>query len=786
MSNTTAFVRDNFDSISEGCFLVMPSKKRKLDHEKPSKKKIRTKEVKITHRSESDNSNISHNGFQQLFDGNEPEDTLLYRKRSFYEAWTKIDKMMNDVLVDMNQKTYSNIRQFVDKAHDIKEGMICLPFHEIPTALVFAGINTPDHAAQFAHIASDLKQPLSETNERKRKNFVSFLQAKDCSNIKNMIKTMIERFLENTNEVVDQTEREEEDDNEDDDIIRTAQPPTATSSYQIGKTNMKESKALPYDIQLLEGWYKHHSSSDTLKPNLVVILQDFEAFEPNVLQDFFTICSEYQMSLPIVCIVGIATSTEILHQSLSKSTIGLLRIERFKLENSEVWFNRVIEKIFLDTTNTLKFGPRPYKFLLDHFYLYDFSITKVSASLKYALIHYFYGNPLSIFLPLLELDKQKMEEKLKEQFEKRMLTIDHINSIRMLPSFKAYIELLATTKPKKALSLLEDDEKLIKEVPRLLTHIKQYQIGFTLGIHLIQLLQSQFPSFSSMRKSKRMIFLEALEAKEEGGFASQSQLVKVLVSLLRKIDVNGISKLLKEMRTLFEQKKYTKINKEALSKLNEWDTRLLQLENSKGNTSKKKMEGMILSNIENEHGRHTVTAQKVQNESMEYIKKLGTEKSKLAIEIADWCNDYLGHCLQSFTQKPLYEIVYYTSARLLEKSFASQPRATVQTGLTQPRYYLNCACCKNDKADQLLTSEPDSCLLYKLYLECGRMINLYDWFIAFSSIIEKEQRAKNKPVEENEAQARFIRSVAELQFLGFIKPTQRKTDHVMRLTWSNI
>lgn len=142
--------------------------------------------------------------------------------------------------------------------------------------------------------------------------------------------------------------------------------------------------------------------------------------------------------------------------------------------------------------------------------------------------------------------------------------------------------------------------------------------------------------------------------------------------------------------------------------------------------------------------------------------------------------------MQSFTQKPLYEIVYYTSARLLEKSFASQPRATVQTGLTQPRYYLNCACCKNDKADQLLTSEPDSCLLYKLYLECGRMINLYDWFIAFSSIIEKEQRAKNKPVEENEAQARFIRSVAELQFLGFIKPTQRKTDHVMRLTWSNI
>ncbi|KAJ8314835.1 hypothetical protein KUTeg_006985 [Tegillarca granosa] len=32
-------------------------------------------------------------------------------------------------------------------------------------------------------------------------------------------------------------------------------------------------------------------------------------------------------------------------------------------------------------------------------------------------------------------------------------------------------------------------------------------------------------------------------------------------------------------------------------------------------------------------------------------------------------------------------------------------------------------------------------------------------------------------------QARFIRAVSELQFLGFVKPTKRKTDHVARLTW---
>lgn len=31
--------------------------------------------------------------------------------------------------------------------------------------------------------------------------------------------------------------------------------------------------------------------------------------------------------------------------------------------------------------------------------------------------------------------------------------------------------------------------------------------------------------------------------------------------------------------------------------------------------------------------------------------------------------------------------------------------------------------------------------------------------------------------------ARFFQAVSQLQFLGFVKPTKRKTDHVARLTW---
>lgn len=73
---------------------------------------------------------------------------------------------------------------------------------------------------------------------------------------------------------------------------------------------------------------------------------------------------------------------------------------------------------------------------------------------------------------------------------------------------------------------------------------------------------------------------------------------------------------------------------------------------------------------------------------------------------------------------------------------------------------------------------PDSSIVYKLYLECGRLINLYDWLQSFVSIVGEGSREAT-PV----LQARFIRAVTELQMAGFIKPSARKTDHVTRLSW---
>ncbi|KAI9480880.1 MAG: origin recognition complex subunit 3 N-terminus-domain-containing protein [Benjaminiella poitrasii] len=228
MANTTeAFIRDNFDSISEGCFLIMPEKKRQRKNDQPVKMKrsrLKSKNIKIAHRTEENTQQILYEGFQQLFGGEESLDAMLYRKKSFEECWRDVNEIANNILLDMNQAAIQAICDFVNKEHDIDKSLISLPFHEIPTGLVFAGINTPDHDMQFAHIAERLQEPNIANNNKK--NYVSLLQSKDCLNIKNMLKTMIERFLANTptefnsENMYEENEHDENDLEDDEDIIQ--------------------------------------------------------------------------------------------------------------------------------------------------------------------------------------------------------------------------------------------------------------------------------------------------------------------------------------------------------------------------------------------------------------------------------------------------------------------------------------------------------------------------------------------------------------------------------------
>jgi hypothetical protein len=90
------------------------------------------------------------------------------------------------------------------------------------------------------------------------------------------------------------------------------------------------------------------------------------------------------------------------------------------------------------------------------------------------------------------------------------------------------------------------------------------------------------------------------------------------------------------------------------------------------------------------------------------------------------------------------------------------------------------------KEDDLSSSLPDIAIIYKLYERCGRTINLYDFYNAFTSIVNSaasDDGGGGGAASEPELQARFLQATSELQLMGLIKANNRKVDHVSRLSF---
>lgn len=118
---------------------------------------------------------------------------------------------------------------------------------------------------------------------------------------------MIEQFMDHDDSVLSNSDNdptrkrksssmyhtEEEDGVDQTDAIDQQQQEPST--YQLGGTfvKTKPTKLPSHDLQLLAGWYletvRQYGENKKFWPKLVIVLQDFESFDPILLQDFMTI-----------------------------------------------------------------------------------------------------------------------------------------------------------------------------------------------------------------------------------------------------------------------------------------------------------------------------------------------------------------------------------------------------------------------------------------------------------------------------------------------------------------
>ena len=190
--------------------------------------------------------------------------------------------------------------------------------------------------------------------------------------------------------------------------------------------------------------------------------------------------------------------------------------------------------------------------------------------------------------------------------------------------------------------------------------------------------------------------------------------------------------------------------------------------------------------VRNDTLRTTVVAQKVQlSRHKSNISESVTAYSKLLDGFYDWFEEFFQARLVKVHHLFLREIVLYDLRGTHRAVFTAKTRFSIERALSSPHDYLNCSCCVsgNDEGNgqaTLKSTQPTTAILYQLYLESGPLINVSDLWSAFSAIVGDER------LEGNEAIALFERGLAELKYLGLIKSTRKKVDHIAKVAWQGL
>jgi origin recognition complex subunit 3 len=112
------------------------------------------------------------------------------------------------------------------------------------------------------------------------------------------------------------------------------------------------------------------------------------------------------------------------------------------------------------------------------------------------------------------------------------------------------------------------------------------------------------------------------------------------------------------------------------------------------------------------------------------------------------------------------------------KVFMPQPRESHKTAFRNPHHWLHCPCCKQPPTHTIThPTQPPTTILHQLYLDSTtHLINIHDWFKAFVEV-----RSGEGELSEEEEFAVFMACLDELVWMGYVRRTTRKTDHVEKL-----
>uniref|UniRef100_A0A667WW61 Origin recognition complex subunit 3 n=1 Tax=Myripristis murdjan TaxID=586833 RepID=A0A667WW61_9TELE len=673
-----------------------------------------------------------------FIDGCEGSGNSELRFKLCQSLWDKM-KTETEVLQDeLNRKILDRLLEFAGRPsstfqHGADDWAARMRASEIPTAALVLGVNVPDHDMTFQSLSDLLRQSVTP--------HVASVQAKECGALKHLMQRVLERLMGTVVSVDEEEEGDEEAEH---------------ASTQL------HNKRVHCSLGTLCDWYKSktkrsnngtpnkkrssHVRDEQPQPPVVIIFKDLEAFNPRVLQDFILICSRYVEHLPLMFIFGIATSPSTIQHILPHSVSSLLCIELFQSLSCTQHLSTVIDKLILTPQFPFKLSGKVLQVLVGIFLYHDFSVRNFIKGLQLSLLEHFHSQPLSV---LCCRKKEALANVLQ-------LSHQDLESVRQLPSFRRYVE---RQEPQEQVNLLTDDTHIKGVCQKLIKGLRKYHKNFYPILRCLHTLTSSLPKYP-LGKQIRELYILCLEKNvwENEEYQSAMQLLRMLARDELVASLQTCAEILKpvkakKMRNVLDQLEDLLVSGETAANGEEITSPEKGLQKK---TDLFQLQKTLLEMKESRRSKKMSPFEILRNEAVDFI-------------------DSLVRCyLAPPESQPLNEVCYYSSSAVVRRHLNATPRTSIQTALTA-------ACSTCCATGGISNAAPDICIVHKLHLECGRLINLYDWLEGGHLEIEYVQTtcARKMPDDDN---AVFI-AVSELEFLGFIKSTKQKTDHVARLTW---
>ena len=371
---------------------------------------------------------------------------------------------------------------------------------------------------------------------------------------------------------------------------------------------------------------------------------------------------------------------------------------------------------------------------------------------------HFYGNALSI----LHDTSQSIP----------ILASEHLEAIRMLPSFRMLVESNLESRPTFVRGLLEDDKVLTQTIEASLVPGKDEVVKIIRAMHILA-------SVSPENTQPIELYLAGFDGK-----LNNSAFVERVIDSTKRMDPVEILSFLKRAQDAIR----TGCPENDLCGWADDESEFLQdlavmaEEVAVVAQISAKSDNPVRSSyaIHSKGLRTTVIAQRVQ---------LSYEQSKLSKEdqafttLVDKLSTLLANLL--VCPKPqnifLNEIWLYDSDSPYECVFTPRPRFSVEHALTSPHEYLDCACCKPDEG--LSATQPATASLYQMYLQAGSLINIADLWSAF---LDNQNQDSEEDFDEREAVAQFYQGLVDLKLLGMVKHSKKKVDHLAKILWEEL